>query len=64
MVGYFVQDDNSPYYHSSAFGALLEYMQNHAVRCKLRDMGGKRSILFMDVPDIESAANILENIHL
>lgn len=64
MIGYFVQDDNSSYYQSSAFGAVLDYMQNHAVRCQLRDKNGKRSILFIDVPDVNTASNILNNILL
>ena len=64
MVGYFVQDENSVYYQSQAFGAILDYMQNHAVRCQLREKGGKRSILFIDVEDVDSAYNILLNIML
>ena len=39
-------------------------MQNHAVRCQLREKGGKRSILFIDVEDVDSAYNILLNIML
>ena len=64
MVGYFVQDENSVYYQSQAFGAILDYMQNHAVRCQLREKGGKRSILFIDVEDVDSAYNVLLNIML
>lgn len=64
MVGYFVQDENSVYYQSPAFGAILDYMQNHAIRCQLREKGGKRSILFIDVEDVDSAYNILLNIML
>lgn len=63
MVGYFVQDESSQYFQSPAFGAILDYMQNHAVRCQLREKGGKRSILFLDVDAVDVAYEILLNIN-
>ncbi|MCK9156917.1 MAG: transcription-repair coupling factor [Paludibacteraceae bacterium] len=62
MVCYFIQVDDSPYYQSAAFGRVIYYMQNHAIRCKLRDQSGKRSIVFTDVRSIEEAFNILDTI--
>lgn len=62
MTGYFIQADDSPYYQSEAFGRILTYLQNHAVRCKIRETGGKRSIQFLDVGNVQEAYKILSNI--
>lgn len=62
MTGYFIQADDSPYYQSEAFGRVLNYLQEHAVRCKIRETGGRRSIQFMDVNNVTEAFNILSKI--
>ena len=62
MAGYFVQVENSPYFQSEAFGKILNYFQTHIERCKLRDVGGKRSILFSDVSDVRTAYVILKKV--
>jgi len=62
MAGYFVQVENSPYFQSEAFGKILNYFQTHIERCKLRDVGGKRSILFSDVSDVRTAYDILKKV--
>lgn len=62
MAGYFIQVENSPYFQSDAFGKVLNYFQTHIERCKLRDVGGKRSILFNDVNDVRTAYEILQKV--
>ena len=62
MTGYFIQADDSPYYQTKVFGRILTYLQEHAVRCKIRETGGKRSIQFLDVNSVEEAYRILSNI--
>ncbi len=62
MAGYFVQSENSPYFQSEAFGKILNYFQSHVERCKLRDVAGKRSILFVDVNDVRTAYDILQKV--
>ncbi len=64
MAGYFVQSENSPYFQSDAFGKILNYFQSHVERCKLRDVAGKRSILFVDVNDVRTAYDILQKVEL
>ena len=59
MTGYFIPSDDSLYYQSEVFGRVLNYLQEHAVRCKIRDTGGKRSIQFLDVNTVEEAFRIL-----
>jgi transcription-repair coupling factor (mfd) len=62
MTGYFIPSDDSPYYQTEVFGRILTYLQEHAVRCKIRETGGKRSIQFLDVDSVEEAYRILSNI--
>ncbi len=62
MVGYFVADEKSPYYQSDAFGKILNYYQQHVERCRLRDNAGKRSIIFADVEDVQTACSLLKDV--
>ncbi len=62
MTGYFIQADDSPYYQTEVFGRILTYLQEHAVRCKIRETGDKRSIQFLDVNSVEEGYRILSNI--
>lgn len=62
MTGYFIQSDESPYYQTDVFGRILTYLQEHAVRCKIRETGGRRSIQFLDVNNVTEAYNILSKI--
>ena len=62
MTGDFIQADDSPYYQTEVFGRILTYLQEHAVRCKIRETGDKRSIQFLDVDSVEEAYRILSNI--
>ncbi len=62
MTCYFIQTEDSPYFQSDAFGKILTYFQNHLERCKLRDVAGKRSILFIEVADVTEAYKILQGV--
>ena len=62
MTCYFIQTEDSPYFQSDAFGKILTYFQNHLERCKLRDVAGKRSILFIEVADVAEAYKILQGV--
>ena len=56
---YFVGDDNKAYYNSPAFGRVLAYLQKNPMRCELRDVKGKRSILISGVSSVSGALDIL-----
>ncbi len=56
---YFVGDDNKAYYQSQAFGKVLSYLQTNPLRCELRDVNGKRSILISGVSSVSEALDIL-----
>ena len=62
MYLYFVGQENVAYYQSAAFGRILQYLQHSPARCKLRDKGGRRSLLIADVPSVDAALHILRTI--
>lgn len=59
MRMFFVGADNKAYYNSAAFGRVLAYVQNHPLKCELREVKGKNSIVISDVASISSALQIL-----
>lgn len=56
---YFVQADDSPYFQSQSFGKILFYLQNHPKKCNLRDISGKRSIVFSPIEKVSKALDTL-----
>ena len=63
MFLYFVDGANQAYYHSTAFGRVINYMQLHANRCQIREKNGKRSLIIDSVASVETALHILTTIH-
>ena len=62
MYMYFVDDSNQAYYRSPMFGRILNYMQAHPRRCRIREKNGRRSIVISDVPTVEEAVALLQEI--
>ena len=62
MYLYFVDDSNKAYYQSPMFGRLLNYLQNNPRRCRIREKNGRRSFAISDVPTVEEAVSILQQI--
>ncbi|MDE5785940.1 MAG: hypothetical protein K2H98_05345, partial [Duncaniella sp.] len=62
MYLYFVDKTNVAYYQSPAFGRLLNYLQLNARRCKIRERNGRNSFAVADVPNVETAVAILEEV--
>ena len=56
---FFVGADNKAYYNSAAFGRVLAYVQSHPLKCELREVKGKNSILISDIPSVSSALQVL-----
>lgn len=59
MYLYFVSADNKAYYESPAFGRVLAYYQQYFRECKLRDVGGRHSLVIDNVTDVSRALEIL-----
>lgn len=62
MSLFLVSNAESPYYQSEAFDKLLGFIQRHPRECTLRDQNGKRSILIKNVPTVETACQLLQEI--
>ena len=58
MSAYLVENHESPYYKSTAFGKLLQYATKYFRRCKLID-GAKRSLRIDNVSTVKEALDIL-----
>ncbi|MDR0429614.1 MAG: transcription-repair coupling factor [Tannerellaceae bacterium] len=55
---------DSLYYESEAFDKLLAFVHKYPRRCNFREQNGKRSILIKDVPTVETACSLLEEINI
>ena len=66
MIGYFIADQQSPFYQSDAFTKILNYVQAHPKDCKMKEKqtkNGLRLILSFDqVMAIDKALSLLNSI--
>ena len=60
MYLYFVGDEHKAYYQSEIFGRVLNYLQQNPRRCKLRELGGRRSMMVQSVSTVLEAVQILK----
>ena len=58
MYLYFVNNADSPYYQSEAFGKVIDYVSRNPRQCNFREANGKRSIVVSSVPSVEGALTI------
>ena len=63
MYLYFVDESNKAYYQSPMFGKIINYMQQNARRCNIRENNNRRSISIAMVTTVEAAVDILSTIH-
>lgn len=61
MSLFLVSNPDSSYYQSEAFDKLLRFIQWNPRVCNLREQNGKRSIIIKQVPTVETACAILED---
>ena len=68
FIGYFLSDQQSPFFQSPAFTKVLQYVQSHPQRCQLKEKqtrNGLRLILvFERVISVAKALEVLEPLHL
>ena len=62
MTLFFVSNPDSPYYQSQAFGRIINYMARNPRLCNLREQAGKRSMVVKEVPTVEMAVAILQEV--
>ncbi len=59
IVGYFIQNQQSPYYQSEVFTKVLTFVQNNSKICKMKESNGKLSLSFENIKSIDEAKNKL-----
>ena len=59
MVLYFVQNDQSAYFQSRAFGQCIAYVGMNAHRSNLREAKGRRSMVVQEVHSVKEAVEVL-----
>jgi transcription-repair coupling factor (superfamily II helicase) len=56
--GFFVTNKDA-YFNSEVFGKILKFVQTHPRKCKIKDQAGKAMIAIEDVPTVDSAIELL-----
>ncbi len=62
MTLYFVSNPNSPFYQSTTFDDILNFVGQHPRRCNFREINGKRSMVFSDITTVDEAVKLLQSI--
>lgn len=62
MTLYFVSNRNSAFYESSTFGRTITYLKRNILRGSLKDQNGHLKMAVNEVPGIEEAINVFQQI--
>ncbi len=62
LIGYFITNQDSPYYQSSIFTNVLKYVQANPHVCKMKERNNKLSLVFDEVKGIKEATLLLKPI--
>ena len=57
---YFLKDEDSPFFLSSAFGQCIAYSTIHVADCRFDQANGRRSLLIQGVNSVRQACEVLE----
>jgi transcription-repair coupling factor (superfamily II helicase) len=61
MTGYFVSDQQSPYYQSEIFTAVLRFVQSNTRGCKMKEVGSKLSLTIYNVGSVATGLDLLRS---
>jgi len=62
MTGYFISDDQSPYYQTDVFSAVLNFVQSNPRRCRMKEAGNKLSLSFHAIDSVSKGLALLREI--
>jgi transcription-repair coupling factor (superfamily II helicase) len=62
MICYFISDQQSPFYQSALFMKIVQYVQRGKTKGQMRERSNKLTLTFSNVPNVETAGYILEEI--
>ncbi|MGB0165432.1 MAG: transcription-repair coupling factor [Luteibaculum sp.] len=63
MLGYFIADQNSMYFQSEAFTGVLQFVQVHGNKSKLKEKNGKLYLVMDGVNSVKTALKQLSPLH-
>lgn len=63
MTGYFISNQESPYYRSEKFTHVLNFVKRNPLRCWMKEGRDKLSLTFEKVKTVENAIRILKDIN-
>jgi transcription-repair coupling factor (superfamily II helicase) len=63
FVGYFISKEDSPYYQSDIFSAVLEFVKANPVKCRMKESNGRLSIAFQNINNVSDALRVLKPLH-
>ncbi len=61
MLGYFIGNEESPFYQSKIFSKVLKFIQENSASCKMREKNGKLTLSFENVYNVNAALMALQN---
>jgi len=59
FIGYFISNQDSPYYQSEDFAAMLRFVQANPSRCRMKEKETRLSLTFRNVRSISDAIRLL-----
>jgi transcription-repair coupling factor (superfamily II helicase) len=62
LIAYFISDQNSPYYRSSLFVSIMNYVNRKQNRMNIKQKDNKLSLTISDIKSVKSAKKILDDI--
>ncbi|MBQ7513106.1 MAG: transcription-repair coupling factor [Prevotella sp.] len=62
MALFFVSQAQSPFYQSQAFDNILSFVARNPRRCQFREQNGRRSMSIADIPTVEAAVKLMEEV--
>lgn len=61
---YFVNNQDSPFYQSAAFGQIIQFATTNIHRCKLDVVNGRNTLLLMQVSSVKEGVDLLQQISM
>jgi transcription-repair coupling factor (superfamily II helicase) len=58
LRAYFISNKDE-YFNSDTFGKILNFVQKHLRKCKMRDSAGKAMLVVEDIPSVDAAIELL-----
>ena len=62
LKGYFVSNSDSAFFNSETFANVLQFIQSHPNKCKMKEDKGKLSLTFSKVSSVGEANSLLSQL--